>query len=90
MFKITVTPCGRLFYNNFDVNFAVIYFIMFSSLLISFIHFWYSISAIDPAYIDILKIFAGSVGWIGGLTLFMWIREKQKNSLQHIPASIKK
>ena len=63
---------------------------MFLSLLISFIHFLYSFSAIDPAYLDILKIFAGSIGWIGGLTLFVWIREKQKGSLQHATLSIKK
>ncbi len=60
------------------------------SLLISFIHFWHYFSAIDPAYLDFVKIFAGTIGWIGGLTLFMWIREKQKTSLQHVPASIKK
>ena len=36
------------------------------------------ITGMDPAYLDIVKIFAGSIGWIGGLTLFMWIREKKK------------
>jgi hypothetical protein len=35
---------------------------------------------IDPAYMDIVKIFAGSIGWVGGLALYMWIREKKKES----------
>ncbi len=35
---------------------------------------------IDPAYMDIVKIFAGSIGWVGGLTLYMWIREKKKEA----------
>jgi len=35
-------------------------------------------SSMDPAYMDVLKIFAGSIGWIGSLTLFMWYREKRK------------
>jgi hypothetical protein len=34
----------------------------------------------DPAYLDLVKIFAGSIGWIGGLTMFMWIREKKKEA----------
>jgi len=34
----------------------------------------------DPAYMDLFKIFAGSIGWIGGLTLYMWIREKRKQA----------
>jgi hypothetical protein len=36
------------------------------------------ISSIDPAYMDIIKIFAGSIGWIGILTLYMWLRERRK------------
>jgi len=38
-------------------------------------------SEIDPAYIDIIKIFAGSIGWIGSLTIFMWWKEKRKQSI---------
>jgi hypothetical protein len=34
----------------------------------------------DPAYMDLFKIFAGSIGWIGSLTLYMWIREKRKQA----------
>ena len=36
-------------------------------------------SSMDPAYMDILKIFAGSIGWIGGLTIYMWLKEKRRN-----------
>ena len=36
-------------------------------------------TSMDPAYIDILKIFAGSIGWVGGLTIYMWLREKRRN-----------
>jgi hypothetical protein len=35
---------------------------------------------IDPAYLDLVKIFAGSIGWIGGLTMFMWIRERRREA----------
>ena len=38
----------------------------------------YLITSLDPAYLDIIKIFAGSIGWIGGLTTFMWYKEKRK------------
>ncbi len=41
----------------------------------------YLITNMDPAYVDLMKIFAGSVGWIGGLTLFMWFKEKRKNAV---------
>jgi hypothetical protein len=34
----------------------------------------------DPAYMDLVKIFAGSMGWIGSLTMYMWIREKRKEA----------
>jgi hypothetical protein len=37
-------------------------------------------SAIDPAYMDLVKIFAGSIGWIGSLTIFMWWKEKRKQA----------
>jgi hypothetical protein len=40
------------------------------------LHFF---SSMDPAYMDILKIFAGSIGWVGGLTIYMWLREKRRN-----------
>lgn len=32
----------------------------------------------NPAVADILRILVGTTAWIGGLTLFMWIREKKK------------
>ncbi len=32
----------------------------------------------DSSYLDIIKIFAGSIGWIGSLTLYMWWKEKHK------------
>ena len=32
----------------------------------------------DPAYLNLVKIFAGCFGWIGGLFLFIWTREKRK------------
>ncbi|HTS43106.1 MAG TPA: hypothetical protein VMH01_01815 [Puia sp.] len=38
------------------------------------------IASIDPAYMDLFKIFAGTIGWIGSLVLFMWWKEKRKNS----------
>ena len=38
----------------------------------------------DPAYMDIVKIFAGSIGWIGGLTLYMWVREKKKEAARSL------
>lgn len=47
------------------------------SYFLSIRDFYYTI---DPAYMDIVKILAGSIGWIGGLTLFMWIREKKKEA----------
>ena len=31
---------------------------------------------INPAYLDLVKIFAGSIAWIGGLTFYMWRRER--------------
>ena len=34
----------------------------------------------DPAYMDLIKIFAGSIGWVGGLTLFMWFRERKRET----------
>jgi hypothetical protein len=84
------TQYSRLFYNNFDINFAVISISIMHTLVISYIHFLDSFFTIDPAYMDFFKIFAGSIGWIGGLTLFMWVREKQKNSLPHIPVTVNK
>jgi hypothetical protein len=41
----------------------------------------YLTANLDPAYLDIIKIFAGSTGWIGGLTLFMWFKEKRKHAV---------
>jgi hypothetical protein len=37
-------------------------------------------STLDPAFWEVLKIFAGSIGWIGGLVLFMWWKEKRRNT----------
>ena len=37
---------------------------------------------INPAYLDIVKIFAGAFLWIGGLTAYMWWREKNKHTEQ--------
>jgi hypothetical protein len=35
-------------------------------------------ASMDPAYLDFVKIIAGCVGWIGGLILYMWWKEKNK------------
>jgi hypothetical protein len=35
-------------------------------------------SDISPTTVTILQILAGSIGWIGGLTLFVWWKEKKK------------
>jgi hypothetical protein len=34
----------------------------------------------DPGYLDLVKIFAGCTGWIGGLTMYMWLRERKKEA----------
>jgi hypothetical protein len=39
-------------------------------------------SDMNPACADILRIFVGTTGWIGGLALFMWLRDKKKNKLK--------
>ena len=36
-------------------------------------------AGMNPAYADLVKIFVGTFGWIGGLTLFMWLRDKHKH-----------
>lgn len=36
-------------------------------------------SNMDPAYADMVKMLTGTTAWIGGLTWFMWAREKKKN-----------
>jgi hypothetical protein len=41
----------------------------------------------DSAYLDIVKIFAGSIGWIGGLSFFMWWKDRNKKKL--VPINIK-
>ena len=51
-------------------------FVNFSTLIASYIFNFFS--NMDGAYMDIFKIFAGSIGWIGGLALFMWIKDKNK------------
>jgi hypothetical protein len=35
---------------------------------------------INPAYLDLVKIFTGSIAWIGGLTFYMWRRERLKTA----------
>ena len=37
------------------------------------------VSNINPVVLEIIKIFAVSFGWIGGLAFFMWTREQNKN-----------
>jgi hypothetical protein len=44
------------------------------STLISFIN---SLPADNPAYLDILKLVVGSIGWIGGLGIYMYWRERK-------------
>ena len=41
----------------------------------------YQFQDMNPAYLELVKIFVGSIGWIGGLTLFMWWREKNKKAI---------
>jgi hypothetical protein len=53
---------------------------MYHFLFVQLASFVSHIQEINPAYLDLLKIFVGSIAWIGGLTLFMWRREKHKNS----------
>lgn len=50
--------------------------VLLTPMLSQLQHFF---SNIPPGYLDIIKIFAGSIGWVGGLTLFMWMREKRKH-----------
>ena len=44
----------------------------------------YAFATIDPVYMDIIKIFAGSIGWIGGLTLFMLWKDKHKHTVTEL------
>ena len=32
----------------------------------------------DPAFLDILKIFAGSMAWFGGFIIFVRLKEKNR------------
>jgi len=41
----------------------------------------YFFTHIDSAYLEFLKIITGSLGWVGGLTLFMWMKERNKKRL---------
>jgi hypothetical protein len=66
-----------LIMNNFAWNFALeiqkkmeLYFLM--SLISSFIN---NLSSNNPAYLDLVKLFVGSVLWIGGLVGFMYWRQ---------------
>jgi len=36
-------------------------------------------SDMSPGVADLLRIFIGTTGWIGGLALFMWLRDKRKH-----------
>jgi hypothetical protein len=46
-------------------------------LILALISFVKSLPENNPAYMDILKLMAGSVAWIGGLTTFMYLRAKK-------------
>ncbi len=45
-----------------------------------------AVSHMNPVYLDLIKMFAGCIGWIGGLTLFMYMREKKKAATVAIAA----
>jgi|GEM_PF-5746350 hypothetical protein len=34
----------------------------------------------DPAYLDVVKMVVGITGWVGGLTLYMWIRDRRRRA----------
>ncbi|HTQ66266.1 MAG TPA: hypothetical protein VMI12_15820 [Puia sp.] len=53
-----------------------LFIVVFYTYFIQIQHYF---AMMDQSYLDILKIFIGSIGWIGGLTLYMWRREKKKN-----------
>jgi len=59
-------------------------FVSFFLTLLSYIVEFFS--HMDGAYLDIVKIFAGSISWIGGLALFMWWKDMRKNKL--VPAAL--
>jgi hypothetical protein len=48
---------------------------LFTHFLLQLPHF---INGLDPAYVEMAKIFGGSIGWVGSLALFMWWRDKKK------------
>jgi C4-dicarboxylate transporter len=49
-----------------------------ATTLLTIQHFF---AGMDPAYADLVKLLVGTTSWIGGLTLFMWVREKKKHRL---------
>jgi hypothetical protein len=53
---------------------------MYHFLFVQLASFVSHIQGINPAYLDVVKIFVGSIAWVGGLTFFMWWREKHKNT----------
>ena len=53
---------------------------MLHFLLVQFASIMSNMKDINPAYMDVVKIFAGSIAWIGGLTLYMWQRERRKTA----------
>ena len=36
----------------------------------------------NPAVLDIVKVFVGSIAWIGGLVLFLYLRERKLKKLK--------
>jgi hypothetical protein len=53
---------------------------MFQFLLVQFVSLMSNMQDINPAYIDLVKILTGSIAWIGGLTFYMWQRERRKTA----------
>ncbi len=53
-------------------------------IMTSFLQVARFFSTMDSGYLDILKILAGSIGWVGGLTMIMYFREKRKNPSFHL------
>jgi hypothetical protein len=39
-----------------------------------------NIKASNPAYLEIVKIVAGSTGWIGALVFFAWYKDKSRKT----------
>ena len=50
--------------------------VLLETMLTQFEHI---IAGINPVVLEIIKIFAVSIGWIGSLAFFMWKRDQNKN-----------